>query len=135
MRNGVENNKAKTRWPEVEPSSGNVFEDLGFPNPEEALLKAELAVRILEIVTGRKLTQKKAAVVLGIDQPKVSALLRGKLAGFSIERLLRFLNALGQDVDIVIRPARNDHASTRVVSEPALTASSSTRSPPSAPRR
>jgi predicted XRE-type DNA-binding protein len=105
---------------EVEPSSGNVFADLGFANPEEALLKAELAGRILELITNRRLTQKKAAAILGIDQPKVSALLRGKLAGFSTERLLRFINTLGQDVEIVIRPTRNDHASTRVVSETTL---------------
>jgi predicted XRE-type DNA-binding protein len=63
-----------------------------------------------------KLTQVRAAAVLGVDQPKGSALLRGKLGGFSTERLLRFLNALGQDVEVVIRPRRDDHpASTRVV--------------------
>src|SRR6266851_7060529 len=102
MRNGVENKKtkakSKTSRLEIEASSGNVFADLGFPNPEEALLKAQLAGRIFELLTERKLTQKKAAVLLGIDQPKVSALLRGKLTGFSTERLLRFLNTLGQDV-------------------------------------
>jgi len=81
------------------------------------LLKAQLAGRIFELLTERKLTQKKAAVLLGIDQPKVSALLRGKLAGFSTERLLRFINTLGQDVAIVIRPARDELASTRVVSD------------------
>ncbi len=109
MSNGVEikKTKAKTRHPEVEPSSGNVFADLGLPKPGEALLKAQLASGILDLITGRKLTQKKAAALLGIDQPKVSALLRGDLAGFSIERLLRFLNTLGQDVDIVIRPRRD----------------------------
>lgn len=119
MRNGVANKKtrAKRQDPEVEPSSGNVFADLGFPNPEEALLKANLAGRILEVVTERKLTQKKVAALLGIDQPKVSALLRGKLDGFSTERLLRFINRLGQDVEIVIRPAREDEASTRVISD------------------
>ena len=120
MRNGLKHsqtNQLKKRHPEVEKSSGNVFRDLGFPNPEEALLKADLAGRILHIVRERKLTQKRVAAILGIDQPKVSHLLRGRLAGFSTERLLRFVNALGQDVEIVIRPARCKQASTRVVSE------------------
>jgi predicted XRE-type DNA-binding protein len=116
MRNGAEHKKTRIH-PEVEPSSGNVFADLGYPNPEEALLKAQLAARILAILTERKLTQRKAATLLGIDQPKVSALLNGKLAGFSTERLLRFINTLGQDVEIVIRPTRHHQASTRVVSE------------------
>lgn len=101
----------------MEPSSGNVFADLGFAHADEELAKADLALRISQLIAGRKLTQKKAAALLGIDQPKVSALLRGKLAGFSTERLLRFLNTLGQDVDIVVRPSRDDQASTRVVSE------------------
>jgi predicted XRE-type DNA-binding protein len=119
MRSGLENRKMrKTKeHPEVEPSSGNVFADLGFPDPEEALLKAQLAGRILQFVRERKLTQVKVAALLGIDQPKVSHLLRGRLGGFSTERLLRFVNALGQDVEIVIRPARKRQASTRVVSE------------------
>src|SRR5437879_5922400 len=117
MRTGVANKKTKAKTPEVEPSSGNVFADLGFPNPDEALLKAQLAGRIFQLITDRKLTQKNAAALLGIDQPKVSALLRGKLTGFSTERLLRFLNVLGQDVHIVIRPSRHQHAALRVVSE------------------
>ena len=117
MRNGAKRKKAMTQRMKIEASSGNVFADLGFPNPDEALMKAQLAGRILELITDRKLTQKQAAVVLGIDQPKVSALLRGKLAGFSTERLLRFINTLGQDVEIVIRPTRHEQASTRVVSE------------------
>jgi predicted XRE-type DNA-binding protein len=116
MRNGVKSRNVSAHRTAVEPSSGNVFADLGFPDPEEAFLKAQLAGRILELITDRKLTQKKAAVILGIDQPNVSALLRGKLAGFSTERLLRFLNRLGQDVEIIIRPTRNGHAPTRVVS-------------------
>jgi predicted XRE-type DNA-binding protein len=118
MRTGLENRKTRKKHPDVEPSSGNVFTDLGFPNPEEALLKAELAGRILHLVRERQLTQKRVAALLGIDQPKVSHLLRGRLAGFSTERLLRFLNALGQNVEIVIRPTRRagEHASTRVAS-------------------
>lgn len=100
----------------VEESSGNVFADLGLENPEERLAKAELVQRIADIIAERKLTQVRAAKLLGIDQPKVSALLRGKLDGFSTDRLFRFLNALGRDVEIVIRPARHSHeAETRVV--------------------
>ncbi len=87
-------------------SSGNVFKDLGVSAPEEALAKAELTAKIAEIISSRKLTQAEAAEVLGVDQPKVSALLRGRLAGFSTDRLLRFLTALGRDVEIVIRPRR-----------------------------
>jgi len=91
----------------IEQSSGNVFADLALKNPEEMLAKAQLAQRICDIVAERKLTQTKAASLLGIDQPKISALMRGKLDGFSTDRLFRFLNALGRDVEIVIRPARH----------------------------
>ncbi len=83
-------------------SSGNVFADLGVDAPEEALAKAELAVTISEIIEAQGLTQAAAAKVLGIDQPKVSALLRGRLTGFSTERLIKFLNALGRDAEIVV---------------------------------
>jgi predicted XRE-type DNA-binding protein len=101
----------------IEESSGNVFADLGLKNPEELLAKAELVQRIADIIAERKLTQVRAAKLLGIDQPKVSALLRGRLDGFSTDRLFRFLNALGRDVEIVIRPARQEgEADTRVVS-------------------
>ncbi|GEM_PF-492965 len=83
-------------------SSGNVFADLGLPDAEEALTKAELAMAITAFVQAHGMTQIQAADVLGISQPKVSALLRGQLTGFSMERLLKFLNALGHDVRIVI---------------------------------
>ena len=84
--------------------SGNVFADLGIPKPEEALAKAELARQIGLIIERRHLTQVEAARLLGIDQPKVSALRQGKLKGFSTERLLRFLTALNCDVEIVLTP-------------------------------
>ena len=100
----------------VEESSGNVFADMGLKNPEELLAKAELVPRICDIIAERKLTQVRAAKLLGIDQPKISALMRGKLDGFSTDRLFRFLNALGSDVEIVIRPApRGEEADTRVI--------------------
>jgi predicted XRE-type DNA-binding protein len=95
-----------------------VFADLELPHPEEALARAELAQRIADIIAERKLTQVRAAALLGVDQPKVSALLRGKLGGFSTDRLFRFLNALGRDVEIVIRPRGSSGAlaGVRVVS-------------------
>lgn len=90
-----------------EESSGNVFADLGFENPEEALAKSELARQIARLIKKKKLTQKQAADILSIDQPKISALIRGKLRSFSLERLIRFLNELGQDVSISVSPAKS----------------------------
>ena len=84
--------------------TGNVFADLGHPRPAEALAKAELARKIGELIAKHGLTQAAAAKILEIDQPKVSALIRGRLAGFSLDRLLRFLVLLGSDVEIVVRP-------------------------------
>src|SRR6266536_1027717 len=98
----------KARIP-VERSSGNVFEDLGLPESAERLVKSEIAARISSIIERRGLTQVQAAKLLAIDQADVSDLVRGKLAGFSTDRLFRFLNALGQDVDIVM--PRRLHAS------------------------
>jgi predicted XRE-type DNA-binding protein len=89
--------------PAVEVSSGNVFDDLGFENPKEMLLKARLAGAIADAIEERKLTQKEAATLMGISQPKVSAIVRGYLDGFSMERLIRFLAALDMDVEISIR--------------------------------
>ena len=91
---------------DITASSGNVFKDLEVSSPEEALAKAELTAKIAEAISSRRLTQSAAAKLLGVDQPKVSALLRGRLSGFSTERLLRFLTALGQDVDIVVHSKR-----------------------------
>jgi len=96
-------------------SSGNVFADLGVSNPEEALAKAELANKISVIIQERKLTQAKAAKLLGIDQPKVSMLLRGRLIGFSIERLMRFLMLLGQDIKISVYPNPRGQSHARVL--------------------
>lgn len=95
---------------EVEASSGNVFTDLGFAKPGEALAKAELARQIARIVSARGLKQAEVAKVLGVDQAKVSALARGVLAGFSTERLFRFLNALDQDIEIIVREKRRSSA-------------------------
>ncbi|MEH2045709.1 helix-turn-helix domain-containing protein [Nostoc sp.] len=97
----------------VYTSSGNVFADLGLPNSEERLVKAELARKISEAITFRKLTQVQAAELLGIDQPKISALVRGRLSGFSIDRLFQFLNDLDNDVEIVIKRKPEDRKQAR----------------------
>ena len=96
-------------------SSGNVFADLGLPNPEEALAKAELANKIAVLIADRRLTQAKAAKLLGIDQPKVSMLLRGRLTGFSLERLMRFLLLLGQDIKITVQASPQGRSKARVL--------------------
>src|SRR6266567_793803 len=88
---------------EVEQGSGNVFADIGLPNPEERLAKASLAFRIAGVIRARRLTQANAARILRVDQPKISRLLRGQLSGFSAERLMQFLTLLGRDVEIVIK--------------------------------
>ncbi len=87
----------------VIPSSGNVFADTGLPDAAELDTKARLGAAICRIVERRRLTQAEVAGALAINQPKVSALLNYKLEGFSVERLMRFLVVLGQDVEIVIK--------------------------------
>jgi predicted XRE-type DNA-binding protein len=109
MRNGPKNSrgriKATTKEPvRIERGSGIVFADIGLPNPDLALAKAELVQRIRDLIAERKLTQAKAAKLLRLDQPKVSALVRGRVEGYSIDRLFRFLNALGRRVEITVRP-------------------------------
>jgi predicted XRE-type DNA-binding protein len=89
---------------EIQHSSGNVFADLELPDAEEMQAKALLSIQIHDIIKKRRLTQAQAAELLGIDQPKVSALIRGRLKGFSMERLFHFLNLLGRDVQIVVSP-------------------------------
>jgi len=91
-------------------SSGNVFEDLRVGEPAEALAKSELAALIARVLRTRELTQAAAAKLLGIDQPKVSELLRGRLTRFSTERLITLLTRLGRDVEIVVREPRSDLA-------------------------
>jgi predicted XRE-type DNA-binding protein len=83
-------------------SSGNVFADLELPNAEERLVKAQLAVQIRRFIEQKGWTRSEAAEVIGLDQPKVSNLLRGRLAGFSVDRLLSILNRLGHNVEVRI---------------------------------
>lgn len=92
----------------IEEGSGNVFADLGLPDAEAHLVKAELVSRIDQIIRQRRLTQKKAAGLLGLSQPDVSRLLRGTFQEYSMERLFRLLQALGQDVEIYIRNPNSD---------------------------
>ena len=99
--------KQKTRI-QIRKSSGNVFADLGFGNPERELLKARLTLQIYRLITKRGLTQAEAGAILGIKQPHVSVLMRGQSGAFSVERLMDFLTALGQNVEITIRPARRE---------------------------
>jgi predicted XRE-type DNA-binding protein len=89
-----------------EIGSGNVFKDLGVPNAEEHLVKAQLVSKIDKIMKQRHLKQAEAAVLLGVTQPDISKMLRGEFRQFSVERLLRFLVALDQDVEIVVKPRR-----------------------------
>ena len=99
---------------ELEPSSGNVFADLGLADADEHLVKAALVVKIERIIRQRRLTQAAAAQLIGIDQPKVSAMLAGQFRGYSVERLMRFLVALGHDVEIVVKPRKRGPAELRV---------------------
>jgi predicted XRE-type DNA-binding protein len=98
----------------VTASSGNVFADLGFAEPEEELTKAQLASHIRQVIKRRRLTQVAAATLMGVDQPKISALLNGRLANFSSERLMRLLTALGQDVEIMVRTKPRNRARGRI---------------------
>ena len=100
-------------------STGNVFADLGFSDAEERMAKVNLAIQINILIKRKKLTQKQAAELLDVDQPKISALSTGKLAGFSLERLFRFLTILGQDIIINITPkARSKKIAHVIVSIP-----------------
>ena len=99
----------------VTVGSGNIFADLGIPNPEQELLKAELTLQIYRIVKQRNLTQVQAGKILGISQPHVSALARNRAGNFSIGRLLDFLTALGQNVEIIVKPARKEQGEMSVV--------------------
>ena len=95
--------------------SGNVFADLGLPNAEERQTKVRLALAINQVIEERQLPQTEAAHRLGINQPKISALSHYRLEGFSVERLLHFLNALDRDIEIVIRRKPRGRRPARIV--------------------
>ncbi len=110
----------KTSDLRVAQSSGNVFADLGFPNADREQLKAKLMLEIYRAIKDRELTQVKAGEILGIAQPHVSALMNGRSGKYSVGRLFEFLNALGRDVEIAVRPkapkAANAHTSVVALS-------------------
>ena len=110
----AEKRKAKIR---VIAGSGNVFADIGLPEPEEELAKAQLASRIGQIIRRERLTQLAASSRMGIDQPKVSAILNGRLTNFSSDRLMRLLTALGQNVEIRVSSAPRQQGHIRVIAE------------------
>ena len=94
-----------TRTIEIHEGSGNVYADLGYPDAEEMLVKAKLVRKISEIVRSKGLTQLETAKLLGLTQPKVSALLRGQFRGVSERKLIDCLTSLGRDVEIVVKDA------------------------------
>ena len=95
---------------EIEGGTGNVFADLGYPDAEEILVKAQLVSKIAEIIEHRGLTQVEAARLLGLNQPKISAMLRGRFRGFSERKLIDCLTAPGRDVQIVVKEASQRRA-------------------------
>ena len=106
-----------TTMPQVIKGSGNVFADLGLPNPEQELVKARLTLQIYKIIKARGLTQRQAGEVLGIKQPHVSTLMRNRAGSFSVGRLMEFLTALGQDVRITVKPTGKARGGMAIVVE------------------
>ena len=102
---------------EIEASSGNVFADLGISQPEEALIQADLALAIGRRVAQEGWTQKAAAEVLGVKQSDVSNIIRGRLKGFSIERLIKMLRLLGHGVSVTVTDLQDSHALERAVGQ------------------
>ena len=100
--NATKARKSRGNAEKVEPGSGNVFADLGFRDAEERLLKAKLATKIAQLVEEKGWTQTQTAERIGLDQPKVSHLLRGRLSGFSADRLFAILNRLGRSIEVRI---------------------------------
>jgi predicted XRE-type DNA-binding protein len=99
---------------EIVESSGNIFADLNLPEPEELLAKANLAYRIREAIAERSWTQAQAAEALDVPQPTISLIMNAKLSGFSMERLLRLLLRLDRDIEIAVRPKREEQAHVRI---------------------
>ena len=98
----------------VEHSRGNVFADLGLPNPEEHLVKATIALAIAQAIRKRGLTQEQAGAILGLAQPKVSDMIRGELEKFTIDRLMRYMRKLDYDVTILIRDDQKQKAEAKL---------------------
>src|ERR1700690_2327610 len=100
----------------VAEGSGNVFADVGLPNPEQELLKAQLTLQIYTILKGSGMKQVEIAKILGVQQPQVSLLMRNRTGNFSVGRLMEFLTALRRDVEITVRPTRKGHGALSVIS-------------------
>src|ERR1700690_142205 len=107
--------KTKKRIIRVTEGSGNVFADLGLPNPEQELLKAQFTLQIYSILKDSGLPQAEIAKILGVQQPQVSLLMRNRAGNFSVGRLMEFLTALRQDVEITVRPTRKEHGALLVI--------------------
>lgn len=101
-----------TKKIKITPSSGNVFADLALPDAEDRLLKAQLALKIQQLIEQKGMTQAEVVPLLGLDQPKVSNLMRGRLAGFSVERLFGILNRLGHNVEVHISEEEHEPEDT-----------------------
>ncbi|HEX5423350.1 MAG TPA: helix-turn-helix transcriptional regulator [Candidatus Acidoferrales bacterium] len=108
--------KTRNRFARVTEGSGNVFADLGLPNPEQELLKAQLALQIYTILKDSGMTQAEIAKLLGVQQPQVSLLMRNRAGNFSVGRLMELLTALRRDVEITVRPTRKEHGALSVIS-------------------
>lgn len=108
--------KTQKRIARLTEGSGNVFADLDLPNSEQELLKAQLTLQIYSILKDSGLTQVEIATVLGVQQPQVSLLMRNRAGNFSVGRLMEFLTALRQDVQITVRPSRKPHGALSVIS-------------------
>src|SRR5437763_14925924 len=111
----IRTNKYAVKSVRAEQSTGNVFADIGLPEPQQELLKAKLTLQLYRLIKQRGITQTEAGKILGIKQPHVSALMRNRSGVFSVERLMEFLTALGQDVQITVRPTRKSHGEVSVV--------------------
>jgi predicted XRE-type DNA-binding protein len=98
----------------VEQGSSNIFADLGLPDAEDLLLKSKLVIELHRLIKDRRLTQTRAAKLIGVSQPDLSNLLHGRLRGYSTERLMRMLTALNQDVEITVRPHRKAGEAGRI---------------------
>jgi len=113
----MKNKKRKLRndVSRVVEGSGNVFADLGLPNPEQELLKAQLTLQIYSILKESGMKQAEMAKVLGVRQPQVSLLMLNRAGNFSVGRLMEFLTALRRDVEITLRPTRREHGAVSVI--------------------
>lgn len=111
--------KKKSEKTEFHVGSGNVFKDLGFENAEEVLAKVRLAMQIHKAIKSQKLTQKEAAEILDIDQPRVSDIIRGNLSRYSLDKLMKFVRMLGNSIEIRIKSKQKSHPKLEVRTEKA----------------